>query len=78
MNNIIKATSNDRVIFTSLKPMSEVSLSIPVLFYDERGDAITGIFFDAENIICDGVAIPSSEFIGWHYIPKFNPDWMDL
>ena len=65
----LKATSNDRVIFTSLKPMSKVNLSIPVLFYDENRNPYLGIFFDAELVICDGVIYGSEEFIGWHHVP---------
>lgn len=78
MNNIIKATSNDLVTFTSLKPMSEVNLSIPVLFYDENRQPYLGIFFDAEHVICDGVVMRSARFIGWHHVPKFEPEWMYL
>lgn len=73
----LKATSNDRVIFTSLKPMSEINLSIPVLFYDENRDPYIGIFFDDGHVICDGVVYGSKEFIGWHYAPKFEPDWIE-
>lgn len=65
----LKATSNDRVIFTSLKPMSEVNLSIPVLFYDANRNPYLGIFFDAGHVICDGVIYGSEEFIGWQHVP---------
>ena len=73
----LKATSNDRVIFTSLKPMSEVNLSIPVLFYDENRQPYLGIFFDSGHVICDGVVYGSKKFIGWQHTPKFEPDWVD-
>jgi hypothetical protein len=73
----LKATSNDRVIFTSLKPMSEVNLSIPVLFYDSYRAPYLGIFFDARQVICDGAVYDSKQFIGWHYVPKFRPGWME-
>ena len=65
----LKATSNDSIIFTSLKPMSEVNLSIPVLFYDENRQPYLGIFFDAGHVICDGVVYGSKKFIGWHHVP---------
>lgn len=65
----LKATSNDRVIFTSLKPMSKINLSIPVLFYDENRNPYLGIFFDAGHVICDGVVYGSKKFIGWHHAP---------
>ena len=73
----LKATSSDRVIFTSLKPMSEVNLSIPVLFYDDYRNPYLGIFFDARHVICDGDVYDSMKFIGWHHAPKFEPDLVD-
>ena len=74
----LKATSNDLVIFTSLKPMSEAAnLSIPVLFYDENRQSYLGIFFDAGHVVIDGVVLRSERFIGWQHAPKFKPDWID-
>lgn len=72
----LKATSNDRVIFTSLKPMSEVNLSIQVLFYDENRQSYLGIFFDAGHVVIDGVVLRSERFIGWQHAPKFKPEWI--
>lgn len=68
----LKATSNDRVIFTSLKPMSEINLCVPVLFYDANGQPYLGIFFDADHVICDGVVYGSKKFIGWRHVPKVD------
>lgn len=73
----IKATSNDLVIFTSLKPMSDVNLSIPVMFYDANRQPYLGIFFDADHVVIDGVVLRSVQFIGWHHAPKFKPEWIE-
>lgn len=73
----LKATANDSIILTSLKPMSEINLSIPVIFYDRYRNPFFGIFFDAGHVICDGVVMGAKKFIGWHHAPKFQPEWMD-
>lgn len=71
----LKATSNDSVILTSLKPMESLNLSIPVLLYDQYCNPVVGIFFDSCHVICDGVVMHYEKFIGWHFIPKFIPEW---
>jgi hypothetical protein len=73
----LKATLNDRVIFTSLKPMSEIDLSIPVLFYDANGNGFIGIPFDDNHVICDGAVLSAGQFVGWHYVPKFESEITD-
>lgn len=77
MTKAIKATSNDRIIFTSLKPMSEINLCVPVLFYDANRQPYLGTFSDAEFVICDGVIYGSEEFIGWHHVPDFKSYWIE-
>lgn len=77
MTSIVKATSSDQVIYTSLKPMSSLSLSVPVLFYDANGNAYLGTHYDTNHVICDGVVYGSKKFIGWCRVPKFKPEWMD-
>jgi hypothetical protein len=74
----LKATSNDRVIFTSLKPMSEAPTSIQVLFYDANGNGFIGATVDANYVMCGGGGVFSAgQFVGWHYVPKFRPGWME-
>lgn len=68
----LKATANDSIILTSLKPMSEINLSIPVIFYDRYRNPFFGIFFDAGHVICDGVVMDTKKFIGWHHAPKVD------
>lgn len=68
----LKATSNDEVVFTSLKPMSDVNLSIPVLFYDENRNPYLGIFFDADHVVIDGAVLRSAQFIGWQHVPGID------
>lgn len=68
----LKATSNDRVIFTSLKPMSDVNLSIPVMFYDANRQPYLGIFFDTGHVVIDGVVLRSEQFVGWHHVPRVD------
>lgn len=72
----IKATANDQVIFTSLKPMESLNLSVPVLLYDSFMQPVSGVLFDGEHVIIDGRPVKSSTFIGWHYVPKFAPEWV--
>lgn len=73
--NTIKATSNDKIIFTSLKPMSELNLSIPVLLYDSQNQPHLGMLYEMGIIIMDTGFVKADMFIGWHYVPVFNPDW---
>lgn len=76
ISSTIKATANDQVIFTSLKPMESLSLGEPVLLYDRFMQPDVGIRFGGDHIIVGGGAVDASLFVGWKEIPKFVPEWM--
>lgn len=68
----VRKNSNNRVISSLLKPMSEIDISVPVVFYDHDGNAITGIFFNEKHVLCDGELLCSKDFIGWSYTHLLN------
>lgn len=70
--NYLLENSNNSVISASLKPMSEIDISVPVVFYDHEGNTITGIFFDEKHVLCNGELLCSKDFIGWSYPSLLN------
>lgn len=71
----IKATANDEVVFTSLKPMELLNLSVPVLIYDKFMRPDMGIFFDSKTMIVNGGKVDINNYIGWQHVPMFKPEW---
>ena len=72
-----KAAATDEVILTSLRPMSELCRSVPVILFDASFSMTHGVFFSFDCIVTDTGIFHGDDFIGWRDVPKFRPGWMD-
>jgi len=71
----LKATSNDDVVFTSLKPMSEAKIGECALFFVKTVDVpFIGYVFDNHgNVILESHGLKESHhFDGFVNLPKFK------
>ncbi|MCP5244851.1 MAG: hypothetical protein H6937_02325 [Burkholderiales bacterium] len=73
----VKAAATDELILTSLRPMSELCQSVPVMLFDANFIMTLGIFFSNDKIVTDNGIFHCDDFIGWRDLPKFRPGWMD-